>query len=174
MGLSKLSLRLIGTHAIMSIVVFFLIIPLMSVWENNAIYQWLVGLVFIAFFWFIIYSDVSYTSQKELKRDMFWKPKGFIIGLIASIPALILYVLSIIIEAKINYADIALRVWLSPYTKIFITFEDQMPYIAIIPIVILPILSGFSYLDGLRRRKKVLDAIKESEALRAEKSKVDK
>lgn len=174
MGVGKLSLKLIGTHAIISIVEFFLMIPLMGLWKDNEIYQWLVGLLLMFILWFIIYSDISYVGQNELKRDLFWKPKGFIIGLIASIPALILYILAIIIEAKVNYAEIVLRICLAPYTKLFITFQDKMPYIAIIPIAILPILSGLSYLDGQRRRKKILDVIKESDAQRAEKSKVDR
>jgi len=174
MGVGKLSLKLIGTHAIISIVEFFLMIPLMGLWKDNEIYQWLVGLLLMFILWFIIYSDISYVGQNELKRDLFWKPKGFIIGLIASIPALILYILAIIIEAKINYAEIVLRLWLAPYTKFFTTFQDKMPYIAIIPIAILPILSGLSYLDGPRRRKKILDVIKESDAQRTEKSKVDR
>ncbi|MFY9176111.1 MAG: hypothetical protein WBI74_02625 [Caldicoprobacterales bacterium] len=174
MGVGKLGLRLIGTHALMSIVEFFLMMPLMGLWENNQIYQWLIGLLLVIFFWLIIYSDVNYTSQNELKRNLFWKPKGFIIGLIASIPALVLFILAIMIQADINYAEIALRIWLSPYTKFFVTFQDKMPYIAIIPIFILPVLTGLSYLDGPRKRKKILDAIKEADAQRTEKSKVDR
>ncbi|NLN41644.1 MAG: hypothetical protein GX160_06635 [Clostridiales bacterium] len=174
MGVGKLSLKLIGTHAIISIVEFFLMIPLMGLWQDNEIYQWIVGLLLIFILWFIIYSDIVYISQKDIKRDLFWKPKGFLIGLLASIPALILYILAIIIEAKIDYSEIALRIWLAPYTKFFMTFKDKMPYIAIIPIIILPILSGLSYLDGPRRRNRILDAIKESDAKRAEKSKVDR
>ena len=54
------------------------------------------------------------------------------------------------------------------------TFKDKMPYIAIIPIFILPVLTGLSFLDGPRKRKKILDAIKEADAQRTEKSKVDR
>ena len=173
MGTGKLGLKLIGTHAIMSIVEFFLMVPLIGLWDNQ-IYQWAVGLILMLFFWVVIYSDINYTSQNELKRDLFWKPKGFYIGLIASIPALTLYIAAFLIKGEFNYAEVALRIWLAPYTRIFVSFENLMPYIAIIPIVLLPILSGLSYLDGPRKRKKILDAIEDSDARRAEKSKVDK
>lgn len=172
-GIGKLGLKLIGTHAIMSIIEFFLMVPLIGLWDNQ-IYQWAVGIILMFFFWIIIYSDINYTSQNELKRELFWKPKGFCIGLIASIPALALYIATFFIKGDFNYAEIALRIWLAPYTRIFVSFENFMPHMALIPIILLPLISGLSYLDGPRKRKKILDAIDNSDAKRAEKSKVDK
>jgi len=174
MGVGKLGLKLIGTHALISLVEVLVLLPLMGLWENSEIYQWVVGLVLMFIYWAITYIDINYLSQNELKRNLYWKPKGFIIGLIASIPALILYITAIIIKTSPNYAEIALRIWLAPYTRVFVVLEEQMPFIAIIPIIILPIIAGLSYLDGPRRRKKTLDAIKKSEADRAEKSKVNR
>lgn len=174
MGTGKLGLKLIGTHAIMSIVEFFLLIPLMGIWENNQLYQWFIGLLLIFIFWLVIYSDISYTSQNDLKRDRFWKPRGFFIGLVASIPAVTLFILTLLINNEPNFIEIALRFWLSPYSKVFISFQNQMPYLALVPIMLFPIISGLSYLDGTRKRKKILDAIKQSDSKRAEKSKVDK
>ena len=174
MGTIKLGIKLVGTHAIISIVEFFLLIPLTGIWENNQIFQWIIGLLQIFILWFIVYADVSNTGQNELKRDTFRKPKGFFIGLVASIPALILLLLSISIWIEPNYAQVALRFWLTPYSKVFISFEKYMPYLAIVPIVLLPIITGLSYLDGIRKRNKILDTINQAKDKRAEKSKVDK
>lgn len=179
MGTGKLGLKLIGTHAIMSIVEFFLMIPLMGLWENNQIYQWAIGLIFILIFWLIIYADLNYISQTDIKRDLFWKAKGFVAGLIASIPAIILLIVTLVIEGSLaegtpNFAEIGLRIWLAPYTKVFVSFQDLMPQLTILPIILLPIVSGISYLDGPRKRDKILNAIAESDAMRAEKSKVDR
>ena len=173
----KFSLKLLGIHAIMSVVQFFLMPSLFGIWQEQPIYQWFMGIFYIAVFWLIIYADVSHTSQNDLKRGRYAPHKGFINGMIASIPALALYFIAMIfpsISDDFNYFAVALRIWLVPYIKIFTSFEDLMPAIAIIPILLFPIGCGLSYLDGPRRRKKILDAIDKSDSLRAEKSKVRK
>jgi hypothetical protein len=174
MGTVKLGIKLVGTHAIISILEFFLLVPLTGLWENNQLYQWIIGLLQIFIFGFIIYADISNASQNELKRDTFWKPKGFFIGLVATTPALILFLLTMLIKTQPNYAEIILRFWLVPYSKILVTYEKHMPYLAIGPIILLPIITGLSYLDGIRKRNKILNTIKQSNAKRTEKSKVDR
>jgi len=171
------SLKLLGTHAILSIVQIALMPALFGLWQEQPIYQWFMGIFYIAVFWLIIYADVSHTSQNDLKRDRYAPYKGFLNGMIASIPALVLYIIAMIypsINDGVNYFAVALRIWLVPYIKIFTTFEDLMPAIAIFPILLFPIGCGLSYLDGPRRRKKILDAIDKSDSMRAEKSKVRK
>ncbi|MFS8501461.1 MAG: hypothetical protein FWJ59_06600 [Caldicoprobacter sp.] len=174
MGLIKQGLKLMGTHAIVSLIQFIFIPPLLSIFENQ-IYQWLVGLVCIAMFWLIVYADMSKVGLDDAKKDAFAQYKGFIAGLLASIPSIILYLLAIAMEpsGSVNWFEIALRLWLIPYTKIFTTFDKMMPHIAIIPIALFPMVAGISYIDGLRKRKQILKAIENSEATRAERSKVN-
>lgn len=172
MGIGKSGLALIGTHAIISIVESFLLLPLAGLWDNS-IYQWVVGLILIFFLWIVVYADMNSKGQNDLKRGVFVKAKGFLVGLVASIPALILYIASIsLVNAEFNYAEVVLRIWLVPYSKFFVTFEELMPHLALIPIILFPIITGISYLDGPRRREKILKAIEQSDAQRAEKSKV--
>ena len=45
MGTVKLGIKLVGTHAIISILEFFLLVPLTGLWENNQLYQWIIGLL---------------------------------------------------------------------------------------------------------------------------------
>lgn len=172
MKLSKLSLRLIGTHAIMSIVQFVLMLPLLAILQENELYQWGIGLLFIAIFWLIIYADMSQNGQEDTQLDSYNPTKGFLAGLIAAIPGIILYFATLIYRGDLNWFNIILRVWLSPYIKIFTSFEGQMPHPAIIVNMLLPIISGISYLDGPRRRQKVLDAIERSNKMKTEKSKI--
>ncbi len=175
MGLIRQSLKLLGTHAIMSVAQFIFMPSLMGLFENE-IYQWIVGLLFIAIFWLIIYADMSSKGLDDTKKDAFAPYKGFIIGLIASIPSTILYLLATIMKSStsnVNWFSIALRIWLVPYIKIFTTFEEMMPDITIIPIALFPILTGVSYIDGRRKRSKILKAIERAEATRAEKSKMN-
>lgn len=173
MGVIKFGLKILGTHVIMFIVQIALMPALFGIWQDKELYQWLIGLLYIGVFWLIIYADVSYASQNDIKRGRYYPSKGFISGLIASIPDIILYLLAMaFVSQEPNYFEVALRVWLVPYIKIFTTFTDAMPAVAIAPILIFPILCGLSYLDGPRRRKKILDAIEKSESMRAEKSKV--
>jgi len=174
-GITKQGLRLLGTHAIMSLVLFIFMPSLLGLFENE-IYQWVIGLIYIAIFWLIIYADMSNKGLDDAKKDAFAPYKGFIAGLIASIPGVILYLLAIMMKSStgsINWGAIVLRVWLVPYTKLFLAFENMMPEIAIIPIALLPLLSGISYIDGLRKRNKILKAIEKAETMRAEKSKVN-
>lgn len=176
MGTVRQGLRLLGTHAIMSLVQFIFMPSLFGIFEKNQIYQWFIGLVYIAIFWLIVYADMSSKGLDDSKKDIYAHYKGFIAGLIASIPGIILYVLAVTIQPaaeSINWFGTALRIWLVPYTKIFITFEKLMPDIAIIPIILFPLVSGVSYIDGIRKRKKILKAIEKSDALKAEKSKVN-
>lgn len=176
MGLIRQGLKLLGTHAVMSLVQLIFMPALFGILEKNQVYQWLVGLVYIAIFWLIIYADMSNKGLDDAKKDVFAPYKGFIAGLIASIPSVILYLLAISMKpsaGSVNWFSTVLRIWLVPYTKIFVTFEKMMPDIAIIPIALLPLLSGISYIDGLRKRKKILEAIENAEAMRAEKSKVN-
>lgn len=175
MGLIKQGLKLLGTHAILSLAQFIFMPSLLGLFENE-IYQWVVGLLFIAIFWLIIYADMSNKGLDDAKKDAFAPYKGFIIGLIASIPSAILYLLAIIMKSSangFNWVSVVLRIWLVPYIKIFTTFEEMMPDITIIPIAIFPLLSGISYIDGRRKRSKILKAIERAEAMRAEKSKMN-
>jgi heme/copper-type cytochrome/quinol oxidase subunit 2 len=149
---------------------------LFGIFEKNQIYQWFIGLVYIAVFWLIVYADMSSKGLDDSKKDSYAHYKGFIIGLFASIPGIILYVLAVTVQPatnSINWFSTALRVWLVPYTKIFITFEKFMPDIAIIPVLLFPLVSGISYIDGIRKRKKILKAIEKSDTLKAQKSKVN-
>ncbi len=178
----KRGLRLTGTHAVLSVVLFIFFPSLFSIFENNQIYQWFIGVVYMAVFWFIIYIDMSARGLDDCKKGIYNVYNGFITGLIASIPAIVLYVLAMTYQPapnQVNWFSTALRVWLIPYTKIFITFDNSatmkhlMPGIAIIPIILFVLGSGISYIDGFRRRKKILDIIGQSNALKAEKSKVN-
>ena len=169
MGYGKFGRKLLATHALMTVIQLFLYLLLFSIFPKNKIYQWAMGLFFIFLFWVVIYADASYYGQNDLKRGTFRKTKGFLSGLIASIPGILLYVGSLIYQP----IEIALRCWLIPYVKLFVTFENVMPYIAIVFILMFPVVSGVSYLDGIRRRKKILESIQKKNAMRGELSKRD-
>ncbi len=178
MGITKLGLKLFGTHAIVTIVELAVMLPLLGIFEDSQIYQWFIGLVYIGIFWLMVYADMTSNGLEDCKKDQYAHYKGFVAGLIASIPAIVLYIIALVNgpapgSEDINWYSTILRAWLVPYTKIFLAFKHLMPQIAIIPIMILPLVSGFSYMNGPRKRKKILDAIERSDALRAEKSKAD-
>lgn len=176
MGYGKFGGKLLATHALMTVIQIFLYFLLFGVFENE-IYQWIMGIFFVLLFWLVIYADASYYGQNDLKRGTFNRAKGFISGLIATIPGTIVYLGAVVFEIartseeSVNFMGIALRLWLIPYIKIYATFESVMPYIMIVFILFFPIVSGISYLDGIRRRDKVLKAIEEREAMRSELSK---
>ncbi|HHY81138.1 MAG TPA: hypothetical protein GX505_00430 [Clostridiales bacterium] len=169
MGYGKFGLKLLGTHILMNLVEFFLVFLLFSIFPDSQLYQWFIGIVFILIFWFVIYADSSYYGQNDLKRGTFSPAKGFISGLIAALPGLLLYVIMILTKA--GWLEVVLRTWLIPYIKLIVAFEKIMPEITILFILFFPLVSGFSYLDGIRRRKKVLEAIEKKESMRKQLSK---
>lgn len=166
MGIFKLGAKLFGTHVIMTLIQFFLFGLLFGIFDNQ-VYQWVVGIFFIFLFWIIIYADVSHIGQNDLKRGIYNPTKGFLAGLVAIVPDTILYIISLFYSPFI----FVLQMWQIPYIKILTSLPDLMPHIAFITVLLFPIGSGLCYMDGPRRRKKILDAIEKSDSLRTEKSK---
>jgi signal transduction histidine kinase len=130
MGYFKFGLKLLGSHALMTAVQSFLFLLLFGIFESEW-YQWIAGIFFIALFWFIIYADASHYGQNDLKRGTFRYSKGFLSGLVASVPALILYVLSLSFSS-FDLFRVTLRIWLIPYIKLMVAFENYMPAITLV------------------------------------------
>ena len=172
MGYGKFGLKLFGSHVLMSVVQFFLYFLIFGVFPNSELYQWIIGIMFIALFWLVIYADASHYGQNDLKRDNFHKNKGFVSGLIASIPGFVLYVLALALPSVWIF-EVLLRAYLIPYIKLIITFKSSMPTVSIVFILFFPLVSGFSYIDGIRRRDKIKQAIAKKDAMRGELSKGD-
>ncbi|MDD2503543.1 MAG: hypothetical protein PHG58_06800 [Clostridia bacterium] len=170
MGYGKFGLKLFGSHVLMSVVQFFLYFLIFGAFPESELYQWVIGILFILFFWLIIYADASNYGQNDLKRGTFHKSKGFVSGLIASIPGFILYILALALPSVWIF-EVLLRSFLIPYVKLFIAFENSMPAICIAFLLFFPIVTGLSYLDGIRRREKIKGAIAKKDAMRGELSK---
>ena len=170
MGYGKFGLKLFGSHVVMSIVLFFLFFLMFGIFPESELYQWFAGLLFIAIFWLVIYADSSYAGLNDLKRGTFHKSKGLISGLIASVPGLILYVITLAVPS-VGLATVLLRAYYIPYIKLILAFEDYMPAVTIVFISFFPIVTGISYLDGIRRRDKILKSIEKKDAMRGELSK---
>jgi len=170
-------LKLLGIHAIMSLVQFLLMPAFFGIFQGNEIYQWFVGLLFIAIFWLIIYADASSTGSEHSKKGIYAHYKGFLAGATASLPAIVVYLAGLIYghpSDTINWFITILRIWLVPYTKVFSSLEHMILLLIPAVILIFPLISGFSYMDGPRKRKKVLDIIARVNSTKAEKSKVIK
>src|SRR5690554_5782423 len=147
MKLSKLSLKLLGTHAIMSVVQFVLMLPLLGILQDNQIYQWAIGLLFIAIFWLVIYAEMSHNGLEDTKADKYRPIRGFIAGLICTAPGIILYFATLFYKTEPNWFNVIMRIWLSPYIKIFTSLESHMPHPALVVSMLLPVVSGVSYMD---------------------------
>jgi hypothetical protein len=160
----------------MSLVQLLFMHAFFSLWRENVVYQWAVGILYIVIFWIVIYADASSRGSEDFKKGSFSCTKGFKAGLIASIPALLLYISALIC----GYTSVTgiwlitiLRVWLVPYTKLFTGLEHMMLWIILATILVFPVVSGLSYMDGERRRKVIIALIDRAKASRMEKSKVN-
>jgi len=167
LGLKKFVLKLLATHATMSVLELFMYILLSSIFQKNMVYQWIVFAFLVALFWFMIYHDSSNFGQNHLKRGMYHPAKGFIAGLIVTIPAFVIYIAALIFDPL----RLLFHLWLSPYIRLFVEYSDLMPHLGLITAICFPIISGFSYMDGIRKRNKVLKAIERKNAMRNELSK---
>jgi len=167
MGMLKFGAKLFGTHVVMTLIQFFLFGLLFGIFDNQ-IYQWIVGIFFIFLYWVVIYADVSYTGQNDIKRGIYSPARGFLAGLVSIVPDTILYIMSLFYSPLI----FVLQMWQIPYIKILTSLPGLMPHIAYITVLLFPLGAGLCYMDGPRRRKKILNAIEKSESMRAEKSKI--
>lgn len=176
MKTGKLAYKLFLTLIVIIIVEFIFSLMILS-WDNE-IFQWIMGILFIVVFWFFIYSDMSTKGQSDTKMGAFRPLKGFIAGLIASIPNFTIYIIAILYKPQLqemafDWTNTVLRVLLIPYIKLYLTFENLLPDYAIVLFLLFPIVTGVSYYDGKRRRNKILEKIDEAESKRIEKSKSD-
>lgn len=172
MGLKKFALRLLATHATMSVLELFMYILLSSIFtkEDNMyhrIYQWGIFAFLVLLFWYMIYHDSSNIGQNHLKREIYHPAKGFVAGLIATIPAFVIYIAALIYDPL----RFLFHLWLSPYIRLFVKYSDLMPHLALVAALCYPLVSGLSYMDGVRKRNKVLKAIEQRNAMRSELSK---
>lgn len=169
MDTKKFLKAILGTHATMSFVELFMYVLLSGIFRDNTIFQWTVFVFLVALYWFMIYLEASKIGENNLKRGSFKRTRGFIVGLYATIPALILYIAALIYRPL----KFLLHIWLSPYIRLFVSFEDAMPHLAILTALLLPIVTGVSYIDGIRRRNKLLKAIEEKRSKKEDLSKMD-
>lgn len=172
-----LAIKLMLTHLIMSVIQFLFMPAFFGLWQDNIAFQIFVGLFYIGIFWFIIYADASGRGMEDYRREEFRASNGFFSGAVASIPAILLYIVAFIPFGLGEWENILraiLRIWLVPYTIVFIRFENYLNYIFPIVILIFPILTGLSYLDGERKRKTILAMVEKAKATKSEKSKVGK
>lgn len=170
------ALKLMGTHAIMSLVQFLFMLSFFGLWQDNIIYQWAVGILYIAIFWLVIYADASSRGSEDFKKGSFSYTQGFIAGLTASIPALLLYISALIYgypSETINWVVTILRIWLVPYYVFFTSFENMILWIIPATILVFPVVTGLSYMDGERRRKGIIAIIERAKSSRIEKSKMN-
>ena len=134
MGTVKLGIKLVGTHAIISILEFFLLVPLTGLWENNQLYQWIIGLLQIFIFGFIIYADISNASQNELKRTLFGNQRffrKFVSNHTCSYPLFIDYAIKTQPTMQKSFLDLA-----SALFQDISNLRKHMPYLAIYPIIL--------------------------------------
>ena len=171
------ALKLLGTHAIISLVQFVFMPAFLGLWQDNAIYQWVVGILYIALFWLVIYADTSSRGSEDFKKGTFDYTKGFIAGATASIPMLTIYIAGLIYSYHsdtLNWFISILRVWLVPYNMLITSFEHIILWIIPFTILIFPVVSGLSYLDGKRRRKGIMAIIDKARSSKIEKSRINR
>jgi|GEM_PF-638042 len=183
MSTARLSLRLLGTHVIIAIM-FVFAWPLMELFQKNEFLQWLICIFFIGAYALAMYSDLSNIGLKDVKRNTYVPYKGFAAGLMVSTVTVVLVILALAFKLKqgdgqdlISWSkvpEVILRIWLSPYVKVFRAFPDLMPALGLIDVIVFPLITGISYLFGPYQYKKVVDVIKKNNALREEKSKMNK
>lgn len=173
--MGKQSLKLFGTHAIISIFIFLFSSMIMAGAKSEFVH-WLFTVMYLAMFWSITWVGYVNEGNNDLKRERFAPHKGFVIGALVQIPALLTYIV-LMAEAGSNWIWIPrllMRGWLSPYLKIASLegFRDT-DWWGILFILLYIGLVGVAYLFGKKRREKTLKIIEERENMRSEFSKRD-
>lgn len=156
MSIIKFGLKLMGIHTILSFMEAFLMVSLMLIWDNK-IYHWVIGIIYIIAFWVIIYSNASKHGLSDARNKSLHPIKGFVAGAVASLPGFSFMICSLLFQSTAPVFKWLLQVfWLSPYRIIFDHFEPFSLYPALILLIFFVVLSGLSYMDGLRKWKNLI------------------
>lgn len=173
--MGKESLKLFGTHAVISVFIF-LFASMILVGVKSEFLDWIFTVMYLALFWLVMWFGIARVGNNDLKRDRFAPYKGFVIGLLVQIPALITYGILMLMPTVrwLWIPRLIMRGWLSPYLKIA-TMEgfSDTDWWSIIFILLFIFVAGLAYLFGKKQREKTLRVIEEQESRRAELSKRD-
>ena len=171
--MGKQSLKLFGTHAILSIFIFLFATMILAGVKSEFL-DWAFSVMYLGLFWSVTWVNMVNAGNNDLKRERFAPQKGFMIGLFVQIPALITYVVALA-NSDALWAWIPrllLRGWFSPYMKFTELANWQEGWwIAFLLLYIAAV--GAGYLFGKKRREKTLQIIAERERMRGELSKRD-
>mgnify|MGYP000572020819 CR=1 FL=1 len=171
--MGKQFLKLFGTHAIISIFIFLFSSMIMAGAKSEFL-QWLFTVMYLAMFWSVTWVTIVNEGQNDLKRDRFAPHKGYVIGALVQVPALIAYIL--LMFSRNSAVDIVtmllLKGWLSPYLKFMLMEGWNDSYLILFSLLFIPVM-GVGYLFGRKRREKTLRIIEERERMRGELSKRD-
>lgn len=173
--MGKESLKLFGTHAIISIFIFLFSTMILGGAKSEFVH-WLFTVLYLALFWSVIWFSIARVGNNDVKRDRFAPWKGFLISFFVQLPALISYAILILMSEEnwIWLPRILIRGWLSPYLK-FAMLEGwkDTDWWVILFILLFIAVTGLGYLFGKKQREKTLKIIEEREQMRAELSKRD-
>lgn len=171
--MGKQSLKLFGTHAVISIFIFLFSSMILSGAKSEFLH-WIFTLLYLVLFWSVTWVSYVNAGNNDLKRERFAPWKGFVIGTLVQAPALINYIVLMLNGEKgwIWISRLLMRGWLSPYLK-FATLKGwkDTDWWAILFIFLYIGLVGVAYLFGKKRREKILRVIEERESMRGELSK---
>ena len=171
--MGKESLKLFGTHAIMSVFIFLFSTMILSGVKSEFL-QWIFVLMYLGVFWPVTWASMVNAGHNDLKRERFAPGKGFVIGALAQVPAFVSYVLLMVSDNTVvsMVTILLLKGWLSPYLKFMLLPGWHDAYLIVFILLYIPVV-GIGYLFGKKRREKTLRIIAERENMRAELSKRD-
>jgi hypothetical protein len=171
--MGKQSLKLFGTHAVISIFIFLFATMIISGAKSQFLH-WLFTVLYLAMFWSVTWVSIVNEGNKDLKREQFAPWKGFAIGALVQAPALIAYLLLMFSgnSAAELITMLLLKGWFSPYLKFMIMEGWRDAYLVLFALLFIPVM-GVGYLFGRKRREKTLRIIEERESRRGELSKRD-
>lgn len=171
--MGKQSLKLFGTHAVISIFIFIFSTMIMAGAKSEFLH-WLFTFLYLAMFWAVTWVGIVNVGNNDVRRERFAPWKGFVIGALVQLPALISYVLLMFSgnSAAELVTMLLLKGWLSPYLKFMIMEGWRDAYLILFVLLFISVM-GVGYLFGKKRREKTLRIIAERESMRAELSKRD-
>ena len=171
--MGKQSLKLFGTHAVISIFIFLFSTMIMAGAKSEFLH-WLFTVLYMAMFWSVTWVSMVNEGNNDLRRERFAPWKGFVIGALVQAPAVIAYFLLMFSgnSATELVTMLLLKGWLSPYLKFVLMEGWHDAYLILFVLLFIPVM-GVAYLFGRKRREKTLRIIAERESMRGELSKRD-
>jgi len=174
-----LALKLIGVYVGVVILNLLVLSGLLGIFEDSTAWTWFVQVLAFLINFGLVFMFASSDGRRDILVDsanekralrheeykyakIFDEKKGFLAGLFAQVPIVVLFIVWLIGGSPENGVEIIIRVFFSPYFQLLALLQLNVLSVLIL-VAIFTAIAGLANLSAKSHHKKVLTIIKRNE-----------